>query len=372
MRRFRLPLLLCLLAISGCAGPRIQATFSPDGKALAFTWDDRGLHQINADGTGFRQLVSGKKIADPVWSPNGKWLVYTRLMEPAKESPDRTTALYDVSESSETAVFPNLYPPFAWSDDGAQLAGFSFREDGWQQFRVIGIPDGGTLRQAGMRHDSMTPTGEIIKVDGVNHVAFIALTRSGAWNLYAVRNNRPLRLTNSGDVFAAAYNPNSRQLLYARVDKKFEKPPTLWSLSLKDHRSSKLPFRWEFGENTPHGQQRPGLIWLGFTPGADRILFEGGTQKWQGLYTCDLDGSGVRPVLVNRGKALSEEMLPSVHWDQTGERFVAVGYGKKPILRVYPRDGSEGKALPIPDPPREDEEPKQLSYRQWFRLAELP
>jgi serine/threonine protein kinase len=62
-----------------------QAVISPDGKFIAYVLTDpdplrikQSIQLIDRDGTNRRQLVAGKDvIAQPRWSPDGRWISYT-------------------------------------------------------------------------------------------------------------------------------------------------------------------------------------------------------------------------------------------------------------------------------------------------------
>jgi len=76
---------LYLMNADGSAPRRFIAhaespAWSPDGKTLAFTSMRAGHWQIfliNRDGTGYRQLTSGRYDArSPAWSPDGNWIAF--------------------------------------------------------------------------------------------------------------------------------------------------------------------------------------------------------------------------------------------------------------------------------------------------------
>jgi tricorn protease len=109
--------------------------FSPDGKTIAFFSKRTGTPEIwtiGTDGGNSRQVtfLAGPNVAWPIWSPDGKRLIYTIfgvnsfLMDLTKgwasQQPD---ALPKVTGAGQ-------FYAWSWSPDGRKLAGFQQREDG--------------------------------------------------------------------------------------------------------------------------------------------------------------------------------------------------------------------------------------------------
>ena len=67
--------------------------FSPDSKSLAFTTSDGKLYTSTIEGQDLKELASSKygNISRPAWSPDGKWLAYSRQ---------------DVTRSSDVYMIP--------------------------------------------------------------------------------------------------------------------------------------------------------------------------------------------------------------------------------------------------------------------------
>ncbi len=102
--------------------------WSPDGKRVAFYSDRGGTGEVwvaDADGTNLRQLTfqNSQETASgfPVWSPDGKFLLYTNV----------TAYLFDLSKDwKDQTIAPLPLPPpsdrfvgWDWSPDGKRIVG---------------------------------------------------------------------------------------------------------------------------------------------------------------------------------------------------------------------------------------------------------
>lgn len=94
----------------------IRASWSPDGKTIAFTsyvQNPTGIYLMDSVGGNVRQIYSGDGVG-LTWSPDGKWLAFSQggTLYKIKPTGDSLTIVTDV---------PGAIRP-AWSPNGAKIA----------------------------------------------------------------------------------------------------------------------------------------------------------------------------------------------------------------------------------------------------------
>lgn len=147
----------------------VSATWSPDGKYIAFSVGFRGLGMrnpissariglIRTDGSTPKMLTpDDDNYAYPSFSPDGKRLVF-RVLGPSEQGL-RILSLVDGKATNLTTQWDN-FPE--WSPDGSRILFTSFRTGDFEIF-TIG-PDGSDLRQ--LTHDHGNDAHAIWSPDG--------------------------------------------------------------------------------------------------------------------------------------------------------------------------------------------------------------
>jgi dipeptidyl aminopeptidase/acylaminoacyl peptidase len=172
-----------LSSLSGDVG---WYAWSPDGKSLAFSMQpsDSGSKPIVIDALHFKEdedgylqrvnkrhlylidvasehidpLTSGPAFNDdmPVWSPDGRWIAFTRTHEMGADQDGREDI--DVIDARAGSMPRNLVHPFApntqrlaWSPDGTQIAylqGLEPKYNAYMQDRLFTVPAAGGAPRA--------------------------------------------------------------------------------------------------------------------------------------------------------------------------------------------------------------------------------
>lgn len=138
-----------------------SASWSPDGRMLAFSSGDGVLEVINADGTGRKVLGEGPlRRFDPAWSPDGQLIAFRGQATP---SHDASRQVYVIrpngtgeQQVSGLSIEPNSAMAPSWSVDGRLLYDAVFDRsiggnhgdiviatataDGWTEEIIVGGP----------------------------------------------------------------------------------------------------------------------------------------------------------------------------------------------------------------------------------------
>jgi hypothetical protein len=105
--------------------------WSPDGKRLVIVSDQTGsdqLYVINTDGTNLERLTEGRNnFRDPAWSPDGTLIVYSADGSGRGSLQIFTFRLTDKQTTQLTQSANNNITP-SWSPDGTRIAFISTRE----------------------------------------------------------------------------------------------------------------------------------------------------------------------------------------------------------------------------------------------------
>ncbi len=348
--------LLLLVVAAGCVempGCGVGADFSPDGKQIAFTWMSRdGLRLAITDSEGrrMRSVPQSENPGPPLWSPDGKYLLFTT---------DTDLVLYDPAQQSARKIATEIVPgAYAWSSDGSQIVCLCapVSKSGDQPARVlwISVPGGEVLMRIDLPPKLEPPSFEIPRVTVACLPATwgIAFIDSGK-NLHSVEAGKVYRITRTGDVQSLWVSPDGTQVQWVRSPKG---SPVLvvHSYDLNSRTVTGSPVRIDL-RRLPHlhGYTVGGALGV-LSPDGQRMLVtaafnrEAGREKMQysAVYLVELASREVRLLRQQKPAKSKESELPLMpFWSHDGSKIAVLALGDESSLWVCRAEGFGGRVI---------------------------
>lgn len=104
-----------------------EPRFSPDGRRIAFVAGRGGLSTVNADGSGRKDLFAHWGRTELAWSPDGKWLAFSR--EDRLHNPDVFLMPSEGGRETNVSQHPQEDVKPVFSPDGRRLYWLSRRHE---------------------------------------------------------------------------------------------------------------------------------------------------------------------------------------------------------------------------------------------------
>lgn len=220
-----------LFAIGGLTLARTIAAraaspaLSPDGRAVSY-YDPSDSHFYRVGPDGARIALSDKQfynVEQATWSPNQDRAII--------EYPDGSNILFDFQTQQQVTI-PKHWEDFAFTADGAEIAGKSIGTDPENRWLIVANPDGSgaiPVEPLGGNADkvlvSWSPTKEVV-----------ALAKTGEAIGFGREEIIPLGLHNEnfrglqveGLGFTSIWSKNGRELIYSVYSQESGYKPELW------------------------------------------------------------------------------------------------------------------------------------------------
>jgi Tol biopolymer transport system component/DNA-binding winged helix-turn-helix (wHTH) protein len=193
---------------------------SPDGRYVVFVSDRAGkfdLWRIDADGNQPFQLTNGDGEQEPVFTADGKFVVYSSMK-------DVTLWKVPIEGGEPVQIYNNRAYRVSISPDGTKFAHFS-RVDGESKILIRTLENGQILQEFDPVKDMFIGSDIIWSSDGKT-LFYSADDSNHVSNLWKqpIRGGEPEKLTNytSGEIFYFDFSPDDYELAMVRGEWKYE------------------------------------------------------------------------------------------------------------------------------------------------------
>jgi hypothetical protein len=95
----------------------LQPDWNPTGNEVVFVNEAFGLSVYDYDGGGVRELSVEPEVSNPVWSPDGRLIAYTRPFY--SDVFEGAVYVYDLESDTETELVEGAFPE--WTPDGESI-----------------------------------------------------------------------------------------------------------------------------------------------------------------------------------------------------------------------------------------------------------
>jgi Tol biopolymer transport system component/DNA-binding winged helix-turn-helix (wHTH) protein len=334
------------------AAPR----WSPDGRYIAFTRQN-GLYLISPLGGAERRITtlsapfSPLFAGDPDWSPDGEWLAVSSWNPPQEPTTlslflvERETGEKKKLTSPQAGTRGDRFPAF--SPDGKTVAFFRFISDAVGDLYLVSVAGGEpkrlTFDDAGAIYPTWTPDGRDILFLSTRDGASTA----GLWRIPAT-GGTPKKVEAIGQrIGDIAISPQGNRLAWTQGTNDFN----IWQYNL-----------------TGPGTQRPQELLAStqydvspqYSPDGNRVVFASDRSGSWEIWVCD--NAGKRPLQLT---AFKRRYTGSPRWSSDGRQIVFDSRAEG-NAEIYVISAEGGKPRRLTNDPAEDIVPSFSRDGKWI------
>jgi Tol biopolymer transport system component len=177
---------------------------SPDGASVALPW--KGFAQtLNLQTGGLTTVPRGDGATQTLWSPNGRFLLFT------SGRGETSLRLFDTTTGSTRVLGANLTFPAGWREDSNRITLFHLPPTGKKELIQYGVAEKGIA----LRLDATVlpnTSVQMVWLPATDNVAFVGADG----NIYTMEEGEFKKITTSGDVIGLALSGDKKSLVWAR------------------------------------------------------------------------------------------------------------------------------------------------------------
>jgi Tol biopolymer transport system component/DNA-binding winged helix-turn-helix (wHTH) protein len=310
------------------------ATFSPDGRQIAFTRADPGdaasLVVANADGSSERTLVTRKGstiLGLPAWSPDGRTIacVYGSTEKVSSSSPYLGVTAFGASDGAETRVTEARWlgvSQVAWLPDSSGLVLSASEEElSPSQIWQLSFPSGEVRR---VTNDLNTYLGASLTADGSALVTVQTDRVPNVWVAPAGDTSRAAQITAGAGKFDGYYGlswaPDGRIVYSSIASGSWD----LWVMNADGTNQRQLTV----GAKSNYGPS--------VSSDGRYVVFISNRAGAFNVWRMNADGSNQRRLTAGRGENFAH-VTPDGRWVV----YATVGFGQEDAVWKVPIDGGD-------------------------------
>ncbi|MGQ9881121.1 MAG: TolB family protein [Armatimonadota bacterium] len=338
--------LLLLIIAAGCVETPscgFGVDFSPDGTQIAFqdlSRKDGIIAVMNTDGSGYRAIAPTKALTYPIWSPDGRYILFYD---------GQSLCVYDTNRRQLRRLRDTEPVGYIWSADGRQIVYLTSKP---AQAIWLDAHSGEVLLRVDLPVDPVPLAlgANLASIPQTWNIAFIG----SEGNLYTVEAGVVYQITHTGDVGSLWVSPDGTRLRWTRMSAQTKPYLVVHEYDLSSRTVTDTVYRFDL-RRIPHPAGYELLPANGvFSPDGRTLLiqaiFARGNgklqQSYSALYLAKIGQDTARLLLaseVNRGQT---PVLITPRWSRDSSQVAAQILSKKRIsLWVGRADGTAGRVI---------------------------
>lgn len=338
--------LLLLIIAAGCVETPscgIGVDFSPDGRQIAFqdlSRKDGVIAVVNTDGSGYRAIAQVKTFSTPIWSPDGRYLLFYD---------GQSLCVYDMGRRQIRRLQDTEPVGYIWSADGRQIVYLTSKP---AQAIWLDARSGEVLLRVDLPVDP-TPLAlgaNLASIPQTWNIAFIG----SEGNLYTVEAGVVYQITHTGDVGSLWVSPDGTRLRWTRMSAQTKPYLVVHEYDLSSRTVTDTLYRFDLRRLPRQAGYELPFAGGVFSPDGHALLIQAifargkgkSQQSYSALYLAKAGQDAARLLLTSEVRQAQSQDLIIPRWSRDGSQVEAQILSEKRVsLWVGRADGTAGRVI---------------------------